>query len=146
MPTIHREITVNAPIDKVFSAIDNPEDLPDFAPGVRDVHDIHRTPRRLGDTFRISYAVLGIPFPQQFTVTEYRSPSRVQLRFEGFMSGTMEWRLCADGAFTRVSVDVTYEVPSGSAARSTNLLPLQRINEKNADGMLANLKRKIELL
>jgi carbon monoxide dehydrogenase subunit G len=144
MPTITREITVEAPIDDVFGTLEDPSGLPRFVPGVSEVTDIHRTEDRIGDSFRVVYSVAGIKLPQKFTTIVYVRPSRAQLRFEGPMRGTMDWQLDAQGPATRVSLEIDYTVAGGPLGEAVNAVLLERMNEKNAERMLENLKLVVE--
>lgn len=47
MPTIRKQVSIEAPIELVFAAFDNPGDLPLFLPGVKAVSDVELSAQRL---------------------------------------------------------------------------------------------------
>ncbi len=113
MPSIHKEISINAPADAVFGLIDDPEAFPRFSPNVTEVSEIQRSDGRIGDTFRATYTILGLRLPVTFTYTEYERPNRLAARFEGRFRGTMVTTLSPSGGGTQVALDLDYDVPGG---------------------------------
>ncbi|HEV2458876.1 MAG TPA: SRPBCC family protein [Ktedonobacterales bacterium] len=145
MPTIHKSTVVNASIDTVFDALDDPEALPQYIPPMTKVRAVHRSAQRLGDSFQATYSVLGMHFDEAFTYTAYVRPTTLVTRFEGPMSGTMSAALTPqDGATTRVDLAIDYQMPGGVVGKVADALLVERMNEGNAEHMLENLKLIVE--
>jgi uncharacterized membrane protein len=145
MPAILKVTRVNAPIEMVFGAFDVPEALPQYDPHVTKVSAVRRSARRIGDTFQATYVALGVPFEEQFTYTEYIRPTKVVARFEGLMTGIMRTTLTPqDGATTHVALEIHYQVPGGVVGKVVDALLVERMQEKNAERMLENIKRIVE--
>ncbi|HLI51148.1 MAG TPA: SRPBCC family protein [Thermomicrobiaceae bacterium] len=144
MPQIQKTATINAPIERVFEAIDDPEMMPRYVPSVTKVSDIHRTDERLRDTFRVTYEMLGIHFDQLFTYTEYDRPRRITARFTGPMTGTMSCRLEPHGDSTLATVEIDYQMPGGVLGKAADRLVAERMNERTAEHMLENIKALVE--
>jgi carbon monoxide dehydrogenase subunit G len=146
MPRIRRQVTIQAPIERVFAAFDNPCDLPLFLPGVKAVSEVDLSAQRIGDSFVASYGVVGLHYQQRFTCTEYIKPTRISLRFEGAAAlGTMELAFRSHTSGTQMWLYIDYkEVPGGLLARVSNGLVFRRLNEIHAKQMLHNLKRTVE--
>ncbi|HEV2027925.1 MAG TPA: SRPBCC family protein [Candidatus Dormibacteraeota bacterium] len=85
---MHKTGTIDAPAEKVFDIVDDPENCPKYVPNVSQVVDVRRSDRRMGDSFRVIYKVLGTTFDEKFTTTDYRRPTRISSAFEGGMTGT----------------------------------------------------------
>lgn len=141
MSEIHKTVTFDAPVEKVFELVDNPENIPKYIPNVERVLDVKRTDRRIGDTFRVIYKVLGISFDEKFTVTEYERSRKVVSNVDGGMKGSFTWTFEAQGAQTECSMDIHYQVAGGILGKAADALLLERTNEKNMDESLENMRR-----
>jgi carbon monoxide dehydrogenase subunit G len=144
MPVIHHETLIEASPAQIFALLDDPHRFPRYAPGVKAVSEVRQTDQRIGDSFRVTYAAMGIPFRMKFTIVDHAKDRAVTARFEGGMTGTFAWRLQPDGNATRVAVDIDYRMSGGSVGAALGKLFFERMNENNARQMLTNLKRAAE--
>jgi len=143
MAEIRKSLTIDATADELFDIVEDPSKLPKFVPNVSEVVDIHRTQRRVGDTFRVIYKVLGLTFDEQFTTTEYDRPTYHTSAFKGGMTGTFRWSFEPDGRQCKVSVDIHYDVAGGALGKAVDAVMLERTNAKAIEGMLDNLRRMV---
>jgi uncharacterized membrane protein len=144
MPTVQKEITIDAPIDVVFRALDDPEAMPQYVPSVRDVGDVQRSDRRLGDSFTAIYSMFGVKLTEKFTYIEYAPPWRIKARFEGAMAGTMGCALEPWNGATRVRLEIHYELRGGALGKAVSAALVERMNAQTAQHMLENLKLLVE--
>ncbi len=140
MATIHKSIDIDAPAERVFAILADPKRLAEYAPGVTSVENIRQTEQHLGDSFRATYAVLGLHFSMTFTATEYEHPTKLTTRFEGGMKGTWTWLLERRGNSTHMTTAMEYEMAGGVLGKAMNAVLVERMNEKNAERLLENLK------
>ncbi len=143
MAEIHKTATIDAPAEKLFEIVDNPENFPGYVPNVSQVVDVRRSEGRVGDTFRVIYKVLGITFDEKFTTTEYQRPNRITATFAGGMSGTFRWGFEPLAAQTKVNVDIEYRLAGGAVGKAVDALLVERANEKSIEEMLQNLRRMV---
>jgi carbon monoxide dehydrogenase subunit G len=141
MSEIHKTVTFDAPVEKVFELVDNPDNIPNYIPNVERVADVKRSDGRIGDTFRVIYKVLGISFDEKFTVTGYEPRRKLVSKFDGGMKGTFSWTFEPQGAQTECSLDIEYQVGGGILGKAADALVLERTNEKNMDESLENIRR-----
>jgi carbon monoxide dehydrogenase subunit G len=144
MAHITKSTMINSPPDKVFKALDDPNQMPTIVPAVSRVSDVKLSPRRVGDTFRVTYGLMGMHFDLDFTNVENLPPKKIVRQFEGGMSGKMSYTLEPEGDMTKVSFDVEYQMSGGVLGKAMNRLLVERMNEKNAERMLENLKMLME--
>ena len=104
MPVVEASIVINAPVERVFDLMDDPQRVVEYVPGIVRVSDFDRTPQRVGDSARVTYSVLGLRFP------------------------------------TRVTWHIDYTMKGGILGKAVNALLVQRLNEKNVERSLENLK------
>ncbi len=141
MAEIHKSTTVAAPVDKVFEIVDDPANFPKYVPNVQDVVDVHRSPGRIGDSFRVIYKVLGVTFDEKFTVTDHERHNRIKSTFSGGMTGTFAWTFEPQGEGSKISIDIDYQLAGGPLGKAVDSLMLQRVNEKTIEDTLQNLAR-----
>ena len=141
MAEIKKSVTIDATANEVFDIVEDPSNFTKFVPNVSDVVDIHRTERRIGDTFRVIYKVLGLTFDEKFTTTEYDRPTYLSSAFKGGMNGTFRWSFEPHGRQCQVTVEINYDVAGGALGKAVDAVMLERTNAKSIEGMLENLRR-----
>ncbi len=144
MSVIERSNTVNAPLERVFALLDAPERLAEWTPGITRVADVKQTPQRTGDSSRVTYSVLGLRFPTKLTVLDYAKPRKLTVKMEGGLRGTVAWNLEPTGSAAKVTVRFDYTMKGGILGKAVNALLVERMNEKNTERMLENLKIVVE--
>ena len=145
MAVIEKRTVINAPVETVFNYVDEPMNIPEVSPGVDRVEVERMTDERVGDSFRLIYSAMGIDFPVTLVTTAHERSRTLASRMEGAMSGEFRWdfREIEPGR-TDVGVHIEYEVKGGAIGRAVDSLVLERMNEKNAERMLENVKQRVE--
>ena len=144
-------MTIDTPAETVLEFLEDPENLAKCAPTVDRAAEVHRSGRRVGDSFRLIYRVIGMTFNEEFTVTGFEPPRRhtphrrfqIWQAFHGWVTGTVTWTLEAEGNQTYASLDATYQVAGGIFGRVLDALLVERAINKGVDEMLGNMKRLI---
>lgn len=144
MTTINKSIDIDAGAERVFELLIDPKRFPEYVPGLVSVEDIQQTDQHLGDSFRVTYAVLGLHLTMTFTVTAYEQPTTLTTRFEGGMKGTWTWMLAPQGEGIHMTTAIEYEMAGGILGKAINAVLIERMNEKNTEQLLENLKRVSE--
>lgn len=144
MPTIHRSIAIDASPGQVMSVLTDPNRLPDYAAGVKNVDEIDEQEGVSGGSFRVTYSVGGIPFHLRFHIAAYEPDSRVLSNFQGGLSGSFDWRAVPIDSGTELSLQIDYTVPGGPLSGIANRIVVERMNERNALQMLSRLKELSE--
>ena len=144
-------MTIERPVEKVLEFLDDPENLAKCAPMVERVVEVGRSGRRVGNSFRVTYRVLGMPFSEEFRVIGFEPPRRhtphrrfqISQTFHGPMRGTFTWTLEAEGNQTYASLDAAYELMGGVLGRALDSLLVKRAVQKDVGQMLENMKRQL---
>ncbi len=144
MAKVTKAIDIAAPAERIFGTLDDPKAMPIYVPAVTNVTDVLGTGNRVGDTFRVTYGLMGMHFDLKFTNTEHDPARRIARRFDGPMKGAMTFTLEPRGNSTSVEIDVDYEMSGGVLGKAVDKLLVERMNEKNAERMLENLKMLME--
>ena len=144
-------MTIERPVEKVLEYIDDPENLAKCAPMAERVVKVGRSGRRVGNSFRVVYRVLGMPVNEEFRVIGFEPPRRhtphrrfqIWQTFHGPAVGTFTWTLEAEGNQTYASLDAGYQLMGGVFGRALNALLVERAVRKDVDQMLENMKRQL---
>ncbi len=148
---IHATVTIETPVEKVLEFVDDPENLAKCAPMVKRVVEVGRSGRRVGNSFRVIYRVLGTPFNEEFRVIRFEPPRRrtphrrfqIWQTFHGPVRGTFTWTLEAEGNQTYVGLDAAYQLMGGVFGRALDALLVERAVKKDVDQMLENMKQQL---
>ena len=142
-------MTVEVLVEKVLEFVDDPENLAQCAPMVKRVVEAARTGQRVGNSFRVTYRVLGMPFNEEFRVIGFEPPRRytphrrfqIWQTFHGRVRGTLTWTLEAETNQTYASLDAGYRLVGGVFGRALDALLVERAVKRDVDRMLENMKR-----
>lgn len=145
MTRLEKTTTIYAPIEKVFEFVDGPENVARYAVGVSRVKEVSKTEKHVGDIMTLTYTALGKRFDEQFTYTEYNKPTLLVSKVTGQMAGTFHVALKQEASNqTLVTLKTDYEIVSSALGRALNRLLLERVNEKNLERTLGNIKMMVE--
>ena len=144
-------MTIDAPVEEVLEFVEDPQNLAKCAPAVERVAEIRRSGRRVGNSFRLIYRVLGMPLNEEFRVIGFEPPRRhtphrrfqMWQSFHGRVRGTVTWTLEAEGNQTYASLDAAYQLTGGVFGRALDALLVERVIQKDVDQMLENMNRLI---
>ena len=140
MAIIERSVIINAPVEKVFAVEDDPKRLHEYMPGIVRMTDIVETPNHVGKSARFTYSVLGLRFPGKFSITQWEKNKRIVARLEGGVGGVLTNTYEAQGRGTKVTWRMDYTMKAGILGKAMNRLLVERMNEKNMERGLENLK------
>jgi len=142
MPRLERSVTVNAPVEKVFSYVTDAKNMPEWLPGMVEVTDIVRTDQGVGSHYRWTYKMMGIPFHGENKTLEYLPNERLVLENTGIPS-TWTWQFTPQDGGTRIDLAVEYSIPVPVLGKMAERI-VTRQNEREADLAMANIKARLE--
>lgn len=141
MEKITRSVVIEAPASAAFEFLADPAHLPAIWPSMVETAQGEVLPDG-GHRFDWTYQMAGLKFHGKArTVEVERDRLRVD-RVEGGIPSTFRWRFGAQGIRSEVVLDVEYELPSIFGWLAAPFL--RRLNEHEAETMLANLKARLE--
>lgn len=137
-----RTITINSPLEKVFSLLDAPDNWQILitCTHFKTLTDFQQSEKRIGDTFRLTYEVMGNRLEALFTRIEYASPNRMTFKFEDGVNGRMSFDLRPQGAATAVSLDVDFQTADAIMTQSSDTSLVTIMYEKDAGRLLENFQ------
>jgi uncharacterized membrane protein len=139
MATIRRSISISSPVDRVFEFVADPRNLPEIWPSLVEVRNVQSHPA--GASFDWDYKLLGMRIHGHSDPIEKIQNERLVSRSAKGIPNTFRWIYASRDDQTDVTLEVDYEVPVlGRLAERM----VGRVNEREAEILLRNLKRKLE--
>jgi uncharacterized protein YndB with AHSA1/START domain len=142
MARVKKSITINAPVEKIFDFVGDPNNLPAFWPSMVEAKDIEPLPNG-GNRFGWVYKMAGVRFEGSSEVIEYVANQRTVTVSEGGISSTITWVFESEDGGTKVTFDAEYTVPIPLIGRLAEAIVVRQ-NEREAETLLANLKARME--
>ena len=141
MAELEKSVTINTPVGRVFSYITNPMNQLEYTPGMTEVRDI--VGEGVGQRFRWTYKMMGIPLKGESEVTEYVANQRYVEKSKGGIDSTWTWTFKPEAERTLLNLVVEYTIPIPVLGKIGERL-VMRQNEREADVALAYVKDKLE--
>jgi uncharacterized membrane protein len=143
MQKIERTIDIKAPVQRVYDFVHQPNNLPSIWPNMVSVSNIVA---RTGGTYDFDWVfkMVGVHFKGHCKVEEAQSGKFARFRNESGIPSTFLWTYTTtSGGGTRLSLTVEYAMPTPVLGKLAEVLAA-KINERDLDNMLANLKEVME--
>jgi coenzyme Q-binding protein COQ10 len=141
MAKVERSITLNAPVDKVFTYISNPANEMEWFTSISDIRDIKG--QGVGQKYGFTYKLAGLPLKGESEVLEYTLNQRYVTKSKGGMVSTWTWTFSSEDSGTRLNVVVEYTIPVPVLGKVGEKLAMGQI-EREADMAAANIKAILE--
>jgi uncharacterized protein YndB with AHSA1/START domain len=142
MAKIQKTITINAPVEQVFEYVEEPSNVPEYWPSLVEVKDVEPLPSG-GAKYRWVYKMAGVRFEGSSETTEYVANQRTVTENKGGVSGTVTWTYHPEDGGTKVIFEADYAV-NVPVLRKLAESFLSKLNEHEAEALLANVKARME--
>ncbi len=142
MAHIQKSILVQAPIEKVFDYLNDPNKLTEYWPGMLEVKDVEGLPNG-GTRFKFAYKFAGVRLEGKSEDTEIIPLKRMVSVTHGGIDSKVTWELEQVTGGTQVKVENEYKIPMpliGNLAEGV----INKMAENDSDVILANLKVRME--
>jgi len=134
---VDKEVEVNAPINKVFSYVSEPSNLPEIWPSLMEIKDVQSLPNG-GYRYRWVYKMVGMRFEGTGEYTEVVPNQWFVVETKGGIRSTITWTFRSKGNMTRVTLTVEYKVPVPLLGKLAEAI-IVRMNEQEGDLIMVNL-------
>ena len=141
MERIHKRIEIKAPVDKVFSYLDDPKNSTEWINNMIEVNDV--TGSGVGKHFNWIWNMAGIKFKGESTYTEDTPNKRIVFKSKGGIDATWDYKFESQKNVTILDLDIEYSIPVPVLGKLAEKLILKH-NERDAEMALGNLKDRLE--
>ena len=147
MAKISRSIVINAPVEAVQKITDDPDQMPEWYEGIEEIRTDGVFPK-IGGSAKMVYKAAGISFSVQQTVIEHEPGKRNRYELSGMITGTITGSYVEtrdpEGVATRYTLDFDYQMPGAGVGKIVDKLVVERMNAKQLEQSLQNLKALVE--
>ncbi len=141
MATIHRIVSIKAPVSQVFAYLEDPRNDVEWLPGVIETTDV--TGSGEGQHHRWKYKMVGVPLSGETTVVEYVPNKRLVLQSKGGGESTWTFLYEPKDGGTTLNLTIDYTIPVPVLGKLAEKLVLRR-NEREMDLAMENIRERLE--
>lgn len=147
MARISKKIIINSPIEKVFQFVTSPDNWTKYVTSLANVRDVSSQNVETGTTFSWEYRMLGVTFGGKGHVTQNVKNSKFGMKMEGGFPIQEDYTFSpADGKGTELTVEISYDIPGKIMSTISKSSVVEKLNQKEADGVLDKIKTMCEEL
>ena len=142
MAKINKEIMINAPLEKIFDFVDNPDNLGRIWPSLLVVKNKQLLPNG-GSSFEYIYKMAGKQLEGTAEYTDRVTNSWLSVKTKGAIDSTITWTFRSKENQTRVTFTVDYHVPLPILSIISGNIAMA-MNDQEAELILNNLRAVFE--
>ena len=147
MSTVHAQIEIAAPLQRVWETVMDPARLKDWVTIHRSVRNVSEKPLRKGSTLDQVLHIRGVSFHVHWTLTDVSSPRRAEWEGQGpaHSVARIRYELSGDGEGpTRFNYMNEFHMPGGRLGDTASRVIVGAASEREANNSLARLKALVE--
>ena len=144
MTKVERSIIIKATPEEVEEIYNDINRLPEWFAGIEKAVADEIYPNA-GGKVTLTYKAAGITFETTNTCLEYEYARLGRFKMEGMMTGNYVEILEPVAGGTRFTFKFDYEMPGGVVGNVVDRLMVEKMNVKNLEDSLKNLKALVEL-
>jgi uncharacterized protein YndB with AHSA1/START domain len=145
--TVHVTIEIDAPIERVWETVMDPDRLGEWVTIHRFVKHVSDHPLEDGSTLQQGLHVRGVSFHVNWTLTEVRAPRRAEWEGRGpaHSRATIRYALSGDGdGPTKFEYTNEFNLPGGRLGALASRVIVGAASEREANNSLNRLKALLE--
>ena len=139
MAIVERSILIQASPTAIDQIALDASRLSEWYVGVEDARPDSRYPE-VDSQVVLVYKAAGVTFNLALIVQDIVHGDHIRYQMTGMMMGTQDWTYTREGDSTRLTAQVEYEMPGGVLGKIADKLVVERLNVKNLEQSLENLK------
>ena len=143
MTTVECSIVINAPPAAIDAIALDGAHLPQWYVGVEQATPDDLYPE-VGSRIALVYRAVEGTFHLALTVQELAHGHHIAYQMSGMIIGTQEWHYAPEAGQTRLTALIDYNLPSGALGKIADKLVFERMNARNLEKSLENLKALVE--
>jgi len=143
MTKLERSIVIHGTAEEIDAIVSDATRLPEWYAGIESAVPDEVFPEP-GGRVEMLYKSAGITFEMSQTSLEYDPPNRGKYMMEGMLTGVYEELLETVDEGTRFILKFDYEMPGGGVGKLIDKLVVERMNAKNLEDSLKNMKALVE--
>lgn len=147
MSTVHASTHIDAPIDRVWETVMDPNRLKDWVTIHRGVTDVSSHPLRAGSTMRQALCLRGVNFHVNWKLVDVEEPHKAEWNGQGpaHSRAVIRYHL-SEGSDGTTTFEYTneFKAPGGPLGNVASRVIVGGLSEREAHNSLARLKTLLE--
>jgi uncharacterized membrane protein len=143
MTALERSIVIKGTAEEIDALTSDVDRLPEWYSGITSATSDGVFPEP-GGKVEMKYKSAGITFDMSQTSLENEPAKGGKYKMEGMITGVFESILEPVDEGTRFTLKFDYEMPGGDVGKLVDKLVVERMNAKNLEESLENLKNIVE--
>ncbi len=143
MTILEQSIVIDATPGEIEAVSMVPANVPKWYAGIESIEPDGKYPE-LGGSAKVVYKSGGAAFNLTITMTEREKNRAFTQAMEGMISGSTRTVYEPQGNSTKVTMTFDYEMPGGGVGKLLDRLVVERMNKKNLETTLKQLKALVE--
>jgi uncharacterized protein YndB with AHSA1/START domain len=147
MSTVHVRISIDAPPERVWETVMNPNRLKDWVTIHRAVRDVSAQPLKQGATMEQTLHIRGVSFHVHWTLTDVKEPHVAEWEGRGpaHSRARIRYQLSGDGdGPTEFEYTNEFHPPGGRLGTVASRVIVGAASEREANNSLQRLKSLLE--
>ena len=144
MTKVERSILIDATLEEIEAIHNDIDRLPEWYAGVEKVIWEGGEYPKPGGKLKLTYKAAGITFEMTNTCMEFEYAKVGRYKMEGMITGNYEEILEPVEGGTRFTMKFNYQMPGGRVGKIVDRLIVEKMNAKNLEDSLENLKALVE--
>lgn len=145
MPRITKTVSINAAPEKIIDYIANVKNHPAFISSLKSVDNMNGESHQVGSNWDWVFTMVGVELHGKAETKDYTPGKHYSFMTTGGVSSTFSYGVEPEGQGSRLTVDVSYEVPDNVIAKMVDKSVVERLNAQEADRTTENLKAILEV-
>ena len=143
MVKLEKEVTIRAPLEKIFSYINEPSNLSEFWPSLIEINNVKSLPNG-GYRVRYVYKMAGLRLAGTGEYTQIIPNQFIAIETSGGISSMIAWTFRSMENLTRVTLTIDYKVPIPLLGKLAEAI-IVKMNDQEGDLIMANLRARFML-
>lgn len=143
MAELERSIVINGTAEEIDAIASDGDRLPEWYAGITKAASDGIFPEP-GGKVKMTYKAAGITFEMSQTSLEHEPGKAGKYKMEGMITGINEHIFEPVDEGTRFTLKFDYEMPGGGVGKIVDKLVVERMNAKNLEESLENIKALVE--
>jgi uncharacterized membrane protein len=146
MSTVHVQIDIEAPVERVWALIMDPHRFGDWVTIHRSMENVSASPAKRGATMDQVIQIRGVTFHVHWTLVSVDAPNRAEWEGVGpaHSRARILYELADRGAFTGFEYTNEFTVPGGRLGTVASRVFVGGVSEREAHKSLTRLKEVLE--
>jgi carbon monoxide dehydrogenase subunit G len=140
MSRVTKVASIKANPSKVIDYIANVKNHPAFISALKSVENLHGDPKHTGENWDWTFVMGGVEIQGKAETADYSEGKHYSFKTNGGIESTFSYSAEPEAGGTRLTLDVSYEIPKNVLAKMVDKAVIERLNDQEGDRAVENLQ------